>query len=51
MNPALSVIFFTTLSGAGYGLLAWTALGALQQQPARPLLLSLFIGAAGSRCR
>ncbi|MCF7221529.1 dimethyl sulfoxide reductase anchor subunit family protein [Marilutibacter chinensis] len=23
MNPALSVIFFTTLSGAGYGLLAW----------------------------
>jgi DMSO reductase anchor subunit len=44
MNPALSVIFFTTLSGAGYGLLAWTALGALQQQPARPLLLSLFVG-------
>lgn len=24
MHPALSVIFFTTLSGAGYGLLAWT---------------------------
>lgn len=23
MNPALSVIFFTTLSGAGFGLLAW----------------------------
>lgn len=23
MHPALSVIFFTTLSGAGYGLLAW----------------------------
>lgn len=23
MNPALSVILFTTLSGAGYGLLAW----------------------------
>lgn len=23
MRPALSVIFFTTLSGAGYGLLAW----------------------------
>ena len=44
MNPALSVIFFTTLSGAGYGLLAWTALGALIRQPARPLLLSLAIG-------
>ncbi|HEX2595815.1 MAG TPA: DmsC/YnfH family molybdoenzyme membrane anchor subunit, partial [Luteimonas sp.] len=44
MNPALSVIFFTTLSGAGYGLLAWTALGALLRQPARPLLLSLAIG-------
>ena len=26
MHPALSVIFFTTLSGAGYGLIAWTAL-------------------------
>lgn len=23
MNPALSIVFFTTLSGAGYGLLAW----------------------------
>ena len=26
MNPAFSVILFTTLSGAGYGLLAWTGL-------------------------
>src|SRR5690606_17573834 len=26
MHPALSVIFFTTLSGAGYGLLAWSGL-------------------------
>ena len=34
MHPALSVIFFTTLSGAGYGLLVWAGLGAL-------LLLSL----------
>lgn len=25
MHPALSVIFFTTLSGAGYGLLFWTS--------------------------
>jgi len=29
MHPALSVIFFTALSGAGYGLLAWTALATL----------------------
>ena len=42
MNPALSVIFFTTLSGAGYGLLAWAALAALTgQAPARPLLASV----------
>ena len=26
MNPAFSVILFTTLSGAGYGLLAWLGL-------------------------
>jgi len=43
MNPALSVIFFTTLSGAGYGLLVWTAIGALLQQPARSLLVSLLL--------
>lgn len=42
MHPALSVIFFTTLSGAGYGLLIWCALAALAQAlPARPLLISL----------
>jgi len=29
MHPALSVIFFTTLSGAGYGLLAWLAIASL----------------------
>jgi DMSO reductase anchor subunit len=29
MHPAFSVIFFTTLSGAGYGLLAWSAVAAL----------------------
>lgn len=29
MHPALSVIFFTTLSGAGYGLLFWLGLYAL----------------------
>ena len=26
MHPAFSVLFFSTLSGAGYGLLAWTML-------------------------
>ena len=42
MHPALSVIFFTTMSGAGYGLLAWAALAALTgQAPARPLLASV----------
>src|SRR6476469_9864411 len=42
MNPALSVIFFTTLSGAGYGLLAWAALAAITgQAPTRPLLVSV----------
>jgi DMSO reductase anchor subunit len=29
MHPALSIIFFTTASGAGYGLLALLAIGAL----------------------
>jgi DMSO reductase anchor subunit len=35
MHPALSVIFFTTASGAGYGLLAWLGvLSALRVIPA-----------------
>ena len=29
MHPAFSVIFFTTLSGAGYGLLLWSAVASL----------------------
>src|SRR5688572_11830369 len=29
MHPAFSVIFFTTLSGAGYGLMLWSAVSAL----------------------
>jgi DMSO reductase anchor subunit len=29
MHPALSIILFTTASGAGYGLLAWLGLGSL----------------------
>lgn len=46
MHPALSVIFFTTLSGAGYGLLAWAGLWPLLlagngglSDAAKPLLL------------
>ena len=42
MHPAFSVIFFTTLSGAGYGLLAAVALAVLQQaSPARALIVLL----------
>lgn len=35
MHPAYSVIFFTTASGAGYGLLAWLAASALLSGIAR----------------
>lgn len=39
MNPALSVVVFSTLSGAGYGLLALIAVAVLMQAaPARTLL-------------
>ncbi len=42
MHPAFSVIFFTTLSGAGYGLLAAIAFATLAQtQSARALLALL----------
>jgi DMSO reductase anchor subunit len=46
MHPAFSVIFFTTLSGAGYGLWCWSALAALSAtvRPA-PLLVALGVGA------
>ena len=41
MHPALSVIFFTTLSGAGYGLLAWAGLVPLAMlgvgEPSEPV--------------
>jgi DMSO reductase anchor subunit len=59
MHPALSVIFFTTFSGAGYGLLAWLgawiALSVLRGQalPAHTgvqlaaLLLGLLLSTAG----
>ncbi|TWI01755.1 DMSO reductase anchor subunit [Luteimonas cucumeris] len=32
MHPALSVIFFTTLSGAGYGLLVWLGVSVMMLQ-------------------
>lgn len=44
MHPALSVIFFTTASGAGYGLLAWAAVAAMTgAMPARVLLLAVAV--------
>ena len=45
MHPAFSVIFFTTLSGAGYGLLAWSAIAAvLRWSGARALLACMALG-------
>ncbi|MEP3115760.1 DmsC/YnfH family molybdoenzyme membrane anchor subunit [Nisaea sp.] len=38
MHPALSVIFFTTASGAGYGMLVWLALHAALTGDANPLI-------------
>ncbi len=43
MHPALSVIFFTTLSGAGYGLLFWAAWHALTGQSAARTLLACIV--------
>ena len=45
MHPALSVIFFTVVSGMGYGLLFWAAVGALSGAATRPLLAAIAIGA------
>ncbi|MGH7122553.1 MAG: dimethyl sulfoxide reductase anchor subunit family protein [Acetobacteraceae bacterium] len=54
MTPALSVIFFTTASGAGYGLIILTGiLAAFRLTPAAPwfglacILLGLFLASAG----
>jgi len=45
VHPAFSVIFFTTLSGAGYGLLFWSALAGLTARvPPKPLLMATAIG-------
>lgn len=38
MHPAFSVIFFTTASGAGYGLLLWLALDAAFTRIADPIV-------------
>ena len=48
MHPALSVIFFTTLSGLGYGLLAWSGFAALVGASPRALLASLLLGLVAS---
>lgn len=44
MHPALSVILFTTLSGTGYGMLAWFGLCCAWSPPApgRTLLVAVF---------
>ena len=47
MHPALSVIFFTTASGAGYGLLAWLGLFyALGRFPDHQMIGLLGVGLA-----
>lgn len=46
MHPAASVILFTTLSGAGYGLLGWLAVAALAGRllPPWPAAVALALG-------
>ena len=47
MHPAISIIFFTTASGAGYGLLALLGLGALSDRiPVSPAFGVLAFGLA-----
>lgn len=46
MHPALSVIFFTTLSGLGYGVWMWTAVVAPWERTAGFLNLLVVLGAA-----
>lgn len=48
MHPALSVIFFTAVSGLGYGLLFWAAVGALAGAAPRPLLAGIALGAVSA---
>lgn len=44
MNPAFSVILFTTLSGAGYGLWIWSALAALVSARSESLPTAMIAG-------
>ncbi|MFV0369109.1 MAG: DmsC/YnfH family molybdoenzyme membrane anchor subunit, partial [Hyphomicrobiaceae bacterium] len=47
MHPAYSVIFFTTASGAGLGLLVWLGLAnALSYLPADPVFTLVSVGLA-----
>lgn len=48
MHPALSVIFFTVVSGMGYGLLFWAGLGALAGAAPRALLAAIAVGAVSA---
>lgn len=62
MHPALSVILFTTLSGAGYGMLAWAGLSVflmhlrgstspeLQRLQVAVLLLGMVLAVVGLLC-
>ena len=43
MHPAFSVILFTTLSGAGYGLLSWAGLYAIAQRLPNDRLFGFFV--------
>lgn len=47
MHPALSVLFFTTLSGTGYGLLFWIGLHATLVPPSLSRVLLVAVFAAG----
>lgn len=49
MHPAFSVLFFTTLSGAGYGLLAWTMLLLAFERPGALMgsMPAMFLGLIG----
>ena len=46
MNPAFSVVLFTTLAGAGQGLVVVLALATLTRLPMTPGFLAFGLGAA-----
>lgn len=47
MHPAYSVIFFTTASGAGYGLWIWLALRLVIGAPDRPVTITALVLGGG----